>query len=100
MGGGIVIDDVFIGFRGSYVNVFEIPKDKRYYLLNESRGEITGSPVEGRNVSSKLLELSTPEDRKKFIAHDPKVWHYLSEEIMAVDESKMSKENLMGYRKR
>ena len=100
MGGGIVIGDVFIGYQGSYRNIFDFPKDKRYYLLNESRAEITRSPLEGRNVFLKLLTLSSSEDRKKFTAHDPRAWRYLTEEIVAVDEDKLSKEDLMRYRKR
>jgi len=100
MGGGTLTGDVFIGYGGSYINIFEMPKDRRFYLLNESRAEITRFPLEGRNVFSKLLTLSSLEDRKKFTAHDPRAWRYLTEEIVAVDEDKLSKEDLMRYRKR
>jgi len=100
MGGGIGTGDVFIGYRGSYISVFDFPKDKRYYLLNESRAEITNISAKGKDIFSKLLTLSSSEDRKKFTAHDPKAWHYLTEEIVAVDENKLSKEDLKRYGKR
>ena len=99
MGGGRVIGDLYINYQGRYANVFEFPKDKMYYLLNESRAEITG-PALGRNVFSGLLKLSASEDRKKFSIHNPKAWCYLTEEVKAVDKNEMSKENLMRYRKR
>ncbi len=99
MGGGTGTGPIYIHYRGEPKDLFAFPKGNMYYLINASRGEIT-DPIRGKDIFSKLIELSRSVSEGEFSARDPEAWDYLSQYILAVDKDKMLREDLEGFIKR
>ncbi len=81
-------EGILIQYNGEYKNVLELPKEDSFYLVNDTRHEITRASILGKDLSVNLVELL--KSRK---------WNNVNHEIKAIEINNFLNDHLTRYRK-